>query len=131
MLDEWDSVRTGDGFAEVHKTVFFPEGVDERPFEPEGQLLVWDRHVLLRDLRGALRQVPVQLDKEYRQFAAWCPEQPENVIFIAGATVLVRNVSLRDLGVAPGMLLELRACLTGGAGESHPLAALAVFRVQK
>ena len=48
-----------------------------------------------------------------------------------GATVLVRNVSLRDLGVAPGMLLEMRARLTGGAGDSHPLAALAVFRVQK
>ena len=73
----------------------------------------------------------MQLDKDYRQFAAWCPEQTENVIFIAGATLLVRNVSLRDLGVTPGMLLEMRACLTGGAGDSHPLAALAVFRVQK
>ena len=72
----------------------------------------------------------MQLDKDYRQFAAWCPEQREHVIFIAGATVLVRNVSLRDLGVAPGMLLEMRARLTGGAGDSHPLAALAVFRVQ-
>ena len=101
---EWDSVRTGDGFVEVHKTVFFPEGVDERPLDPEGQLPVWDRHVLLRDLRGAVHQVPVQLDEDYRQFAAWCPEQLENVIFIAGATVLVRNVSLQDLGVIPGML---------------------------
>ena len=45
--------------------------------------------------------------------------------------MLVRNWSLRDLGVAPGMLLEMRAGLTGGAGDSHPLAALAVFRVQK
>ena len=131
VLDEWDSVRTGDGFAEVHKTVFFPDGADERPLDPEGQLLVWHRHVLLRDLRGAVHQVPVQLDKDYRQFAAWCPAQNENVIFIAGATVLVRNVSLRDLGVILGMLLEMRARLTGGAGDSHPLAALAVFRVQK
>ena len=48
-----------------------------------------------------------------------------------GATVLVRNFSLRDHGVAPGMLLEMRARLTGGAGDSHLLAALAVFRVQK
>ena len=131
VLDEWDGVRTGDGFAEVHKTVFFPEGVDERPMDPEGQLLVWDRHVLLRDLRGAVHHVPVQLDKDHRHFAAWCPEQPEQVIFVAGATVLVRNVSLRDLGVAPGMLLDMRARLMGGAGDSHPLAALAVFRVQK
>ena len=45
--------------------------------------------------------------------------------------MLVRNVSLRDLGVIPGMLLEMRARLTGGAGDSHPMAALAVFRVQK
>ena len=59
VLDEWDSVQTGDGYAEVHKTVFFPEGVDQRPLDSEGQLLVWDRHVLLRDLRGAVQQVPV------------------------------------------------------------------------
>ena len=71
------------------------------------------------------------MDRDCRQFAAWCPDQLENVIFIAGATVLVRNVSLRDLGVIPGMLLEMRARLTGGAGDSHPMAALAVFRVQK
>ena len=45
--------------------------------------------------------------------------------------MLVRNVSLRDLGVIPGMLLEMRARLAGGAGDSHPMAALAVFRVQK
>ena len=94
-------------------------------------LLVWDRHALLRDLRGAIHQVPVQLDADYQQFAAWCTEQPEHGIFIAGATVLERNVTLRDHGVAPGMLLEMRARLTGGAGDSHPLAALAVFRVQK
>ena len=111
--EEWDSVETGEGFGEVHKTVYFLEGVDERPLDPEGQLLVWDRHVLLRDLRGAVHQVRVQLDRDYRQFAAWCPEQPKHVIFIAGATVLVRNVSLRDLGVAPGMLLEMRARLSG------------------
>ena len=74
MLDERDSVRTDDGFAEVHKTLLFPEDVDERPLDPEGQLLVWDRHVLLRDLRGAVHQVPVQLDKDYKQFAAWCTE---------------------------------------------------------
>ena len=59
----------------------------------------------------------MQLDKDYRQFAAWCPEQPKNVIFIARATLLVRNVSLRDLGVTAGMLLEMRARLTGGAGD--------------
>ena len=41
VLDEWDSVQTSDGYATVHKTVFFPEGVDERPLDPEGQLLVW------------------------------------------------------------------------------------------
>ena len=105
--------------------MFFPEGVDERPLDPEGQLLVWDGHVLLRDLRGAVHQVPVQLDNDYR-----CAERPEHVIFITGATVLVRNLNLRDLGVAPWMLLEMRARLTGGAGDSHPLAALAVFRVQ-
>ena len=131
VLDEWDSVRTGDSFTEVHATVFFPESADGRPLDPEGQLLVWDRHVLLRDLQGAVHQVPVQMDRDCRQFAAWCPDRLENVIFIAGATVLVRNVSLRDLGVIPGMLLEMRARLTGGAGDSHPMAALAVFRVQK
>ena len=131
VLDEWDSVRTGDGFTEVHKTVFSPEAVDGPPLDPEGQLLVWDRHVLLRDLQGAVHQIPVQMDGDCKQFAAWCPEQLENVIFIAGATVLVRNVSLRDLGVIRGMLLEMRARLTGGAGDSHPMAALAVFRVQK
>ena len=131
VLDEWDSVWIGDGFTEVHKTVFFPEGADERPLDPEGQLLVWYRHVLLRHLRAAVHHVLVQLDKDYRQFAAWCSQQLENVIFIAGATVLVRNVSLRDLGVISGMLLEMRARLTGRAWNSHPLAALTVFRVQK
>ena len=131
VLDEWDSVRTGDGFLEVHTTVFFPESADERPLDPEGQLLVWDRHVLLRDLQGAVHQVPVQMERDCRQFAAWCLDRLENVIFIAGAMVLVRNVSLRDLSVIPGMLLEMRARLTGGAGDSHPMAALAVFRVQK
>ena len=131
VLDEWDSVRTGDGFTEVHATEFVPESADDRPLDPEGQLLVWDRHVLLRDLRGAVHQVPVHMDRDYRQFAAWCTDQLENVIFIAGATVLLNNVSLRDLGVVPGMLLEMRARLTGGAGDSHPMAALAVFRVQK
>ena len=45
--------------------------------------------------------------------------------------MLLNNVSLRDLGVVPGMLLEMRARLTGGAGDSHPMAALAIFRVQK
>ena len=130
VVDEWDSVQTRDGYAEVHKTVFFPEGADERPLDPEGQLLVWDRHVLLPDLRGAVHQVPVQLDDDYRQIAAWCTERPEHVIFIAGATVLVRSVSLRDHGVAPGLLLEMRARLTRGAGDSHPLAALAVFCVR-
>ena len=131
VLDEWDSVRRGDGFTEVHKTVFFPESADDRPLDPEGKLLVWDRHVLLRDLQGAVHQVPVQMDRDRGQFAAWCPKQLENVIFIAGATVLVRNLSLRDLGVIPGMLLEMRARLTGGAWDSHPIGALAVFRVQK
>ena len=131
VLDEWDSVRTGDGFTEVHATEFFPESADDRPLDPEGQLLVWDRHVLLRDLQGAVHQVPVHMDRDYRQFAAWCPDQLENVIFIAGATVLLSNLSLRDLGVMPGMLLEMRARLTGGAGDSHLMAALAVFRVQK
>ena len=131
LLDERDSVRTCDGFTEVHKTVFFPESADDWPLDPEGQLLVWDRHVLLRDLQGAVHQVPVQMDRDCRHFATWCPKQLENVIFRAGATVLVRNVSLRDLGVVPGMLLEMRARLTGGAGDSHPMAALAVFRVQK
>ena len=123
VLDEWDSVRTGDDFTEVHATVFFPESADDRPLDPEGQLLVWDRHVLLRDLRGAVHQVPVHMDRDYRQFAAWCPDQLENVIFIAGATVLLNNVSLRDLGVVPDMLLEMRARLTGGAGDLHPMAA--------
>ena len=108
VLDEWDSVRTGDGFTEVHATDFFPKSADERPLDPEGQLLVWDRHFLLRDPQGAVHQVPVQMDRDCGQFAAWCPHQLENVIFIAGATVLVRNVSLRDLGVIPGMLLEMR-----------------------
>ena len=69
VLDEWDSVRTGDGFTEVHATVFFPESADDRPLDPEGQLLVWDRHVLLRD-RGAVHRVPVHMDRDYRQFAA-------------------------------------------------------------
>ena len=131
VLDDWDSVQTGDGYAEVHKMLFFPEGVDERPPDPEGQLLAWDRHILPCDLRGAVQQVPVQLHNDYRQFAAWYPEQPGHVIFIPGATLLVRNVSLRDLGPAPGMLLEMRGRLTGGAGDSHPLAALAFFRLQK
>ena len=36
------------------------------------------------------------MDRDCRQFAAWCPKQLQNVIFIAGATVKVRNVSLRD-----------------------------------
>ena len=71
VLDEWDSVRTCDGFIEVHETVFFPEPTDDRPLDPEGQLLVWDRHVLLRDLRGAVHQVPVHMDRDCRQFAAW------------------------------------------------------------
>ena len=115
VLDEWDSVRTGDGFTEVHATEFFPESADNRPLDPEGQLLVWDRHVLLQDRRGAVHQVPVHMDRDYRQFVAWCPDQLENVIFIAGATVLLRNVSLRNLGVVPGML-EMRARLTGGGG---------------
>ena len=119
VLDEWDSVRTGDGFTEVHATEFFPESADDRPLDPEGQLLVWDRHVLLRDLQGAVHQVPVHMDRDYRQFAAWCPDQLENVIFIAGATVLLSNVSLRDLGVVPGMLLEMRARLTGGGLETR------------
>ena len=131
VLDEWESVRTGDGFTEVYETAFFPESADDRPLDPEGQSLVWDRHVLLRDLQGVVHQVLVPMDRDCNQFAAWCPEQLEDVIFIAGATVLVRNVGLRDLGVIPGMLLEMRARLTGGAGDSHPLAALAVFRVQK
>ena len=131
VLDELDSVRTGDGFTEVHATEFFPESADDRPLDPEGQLLVWDRQVLLQDLRGAVHQVPVHMDRDYRQFAAWCPDQLENVIFIAAATVLLNNVTLRDLGVVPGMLLEMRARLTGGAGDSHPMGALAVFRVQK
>ena len=131
VLDEWDSVRTGDGFTEVHATLFV--SADDWPLDVEGQLLVWDCHVLLRDLRfrGAVHQVPVHMDGDYGQFAAWCPDQLENVIFIAGATVLVKSVSLRDLGVVPGMLLEMRARLTGGAGDSHPMAALAGFRVQK
>ena len=78
-----------------------------------------------------MHQVPVHMDKDYRQFAAWCPDHLENVIFIAGATVLLNNVSLRDLGVVPGMLLEMRARLTGGARDSHPMAALAILCVQK
>ena len=114
VLDEWDSVRTHDCFTEVHKTVFFPESADDRPLDPEGQSPVWDRHVLLRDLQGVVHQVPVQMDTDCTQFAAWCSKQLENVIFIAGATVLVRNASLRDLGVIPGMLLEMRARLKGG-----------------
>ena len=56
MLDEWDSVRTGHGFTEVHKTVFFPESADDPPLDPEGQLPVWGCHVLLRDLQGAVHQ---------------------------------------------------------------------------
>ena len=131
VLDEWDSVKTGNGFTEVHKMLFFPESADDWPLDPEGQSLIWDRHVLLQDLQGAVHQVPVQMDRDCRQFEAWCPEQLENVIFIPGATVLVRNVSLRALGVIPGMLLEMRTRLTWGAGDSHPMAALAVFRVQK
>ena len=115
----------------MHKTVFFPVGVDERTLVPEGQLLVWDRHVLLRDLRRAVHQVPVELDADYRQFTVWCTDDPEHIIFIAGPTVLVKDVTLRHRGVTPGMLLEMRARLTAGAGDSHSLAALAVFRVQK
>ena len=69
-LDEWDSVQTSDGYAEVHKSMFFPEVVDERALDPRGQLLVWDRHILLCDLRGAVHQVPVQVDTDYRHFAA-------------------------------------------------------------
>ena len=114
VLDEWDSVRTADGFIQVHATEFFSESAGDRPLDPEGQLLVWDRLVLLRDLRRAVHQVPVHIDRDYRQFAAWCVDQLENVIFIAGATVLLNNVSQRDLGVVPGMLLEMRARLTGG-----------------
>ena len=57
----------------------------------------------------------MHMDRDYGQFAAWGPHQLENVIFIAGATVLLNNVSLRDLGVVPRMLLEMRARLTGGA----------------
>ena len=45
--------------------------------------------------------------------------------------MLLNNMSLRDLGVVPGMLLELRARLTGGARHSHPMAAVAIFCVQK
>ena len=131
VLDDCDSVQTGDGYTQVHKTVLLSEDVDERPLDPEGQLLVWGRLFLLPDSRGAVHQVPVELDADYRQFAAWCTKDPEHVIFVAGATVLVRGVTLRAQGVAPGMLLEMRARLTGGAGDSHPLAALAVFGVQK
>ena len=86
---------------------------------------------MLRDLQGAVHQVPVHMDRDHRQFATWCPDQLQKVIFIAGATVLVKSVSLRDLGVVPIMLLEMRARLTGGAEDSHPMAALAVFRLQK
>ena len=74
VLDEWDSVRTGDGFTEVHKTVFPPESADDRPLDPERQLLVWDHHVLLRDLQVVVLQVLVQMDRDCGQFAAWCPE---------------------------------------------------------
>ena len=84
VLNEWDSVQTSDGYAEVHKTVFFLEGVDERPLDPEGQLLVWGRHVLLRDLRGAVHRVPVQLNADYQQFAACCTEQREYVLHRGG-----------------------------------------------
>ena len=110
VLDQWDSVQTSDGYAEVHKTVFFLEGVDDRPLDPEGQLLV---------------------DADYRRFAALCAEDPKHGIFLAGAALLVGDVTLRDHGVAPGMLLEMRARPTGGAGDSHRLAPLAVLRVQK
>ena len=50
---------------------------------------------------------------------------------VAGATVLVPGTSLRAQGVVPGLLIELRATMKDGAGDSHPLAALAIFRVQK
>ena len=38
---------------------------------------------------------------------------------------------LRSQRFVPGMLIELRAKMKGGARGSHPLAVLAIFRVQK
>ena len=41
------------------------------------------------------------------------------------------GTTLRDQGVVPVILMELRANMEGGAGDSHSLVALAIFRLQK
>ena len=73
----------------------------------------------------------MEVDADCRQFVAWHGEKLEHVMVVAGATALVPGTTLRAKGVVPGMMIELKAQMKDGAGDSHPLGALAIFRVQK
>ena len=111
VLDQWDSVQTSAGYAQVHKTDFFPEGVDKRPGTRRDNC--WF---------GIDMSCCVTCEELHTRCWLNSTRITDN---------LQRGVlkTQRQQGVAPGMLLEMRARLTGGAGDSHPLAALAIFRV--
>ena len=89
ILEEWDSVKLDGGFVEIHETEFFPAQEEGEALDPEGQLLMWDRHVLLRDLRRDVYEVPVELDADCRQFVAWHGERLQHVMVVARVQMLV------------------------------------------
>ena len=60
ILEEWDSVKLDGGFVEIQETEFFLAQVEGEDLDPEGQSLMWDRRILLRDLRGDVYEVPVE-----------------------------------------------------------------------
>ena len=108
-------------------------GGDQRgpQMEAEGQQLVCDRHVMLRHIRGDGYQVYTEFDGDCSQCTRQYGAKGGTTMVIAGATVLVEGIFLRLHRVVPGMRIELRTKLHGGAGDLQTLAALAVLMVQK
>ena len=68
---------------------------------------------------------------DYTPFTRRYGEQDNQSIVVVGVSVLVPGIFLKEHGVQLGMLLHVRPRLSGGVGDSQPLAVLALFRVQK
>ena len=130
-MEEWESVWTEEGRKQTGEAMVSGRDQPDPRLEAEGQQLLWDKHVMMHDLRGDVYQVYTAFDEYCSQFTRQYGPKGCRTTVIVGATVLVKGVSLRQQGVVPSMRIELRMKLHGGAVESQPLAALAIFRVQK
>ena len=101
VVEDREGVSTEEGVKGTSGLVECRGPHGDPPMDAEGQQLMWEKHVLLQDLKADVCEVYTDFDKDCSPITRLCGKKGNATMVIAGATILVEGTSFREQGL-PG-----------------------------